>query len=395
MDLQIADRRVYLGWAAAGLSLMVLAAAGAFFVAAGLSWDTIAIGEFGLAFALVVTGGLVTSYAPRNLFGWTTMITGTFICLTLLAASFGYFQLRQEPDGEYFRFFIWVSCWLWVPAVGMPAVNFAIFPDGHLASRYWKWVPWLAGLGGALTMLSLAVTSWPLRGPLLLAGPGWLPEIVPTPRAAQIGVVLVLIATTGAAVSVIRSMRSAVGVRRNQYKWFALANVMVASALLVSLWVGASVPAAMAIAGLFAPPGVLIAIFRYRLYDVDRFINRTIVYALVTGLLALVYIAGSIFFGAAIETITGRAPSETVVAISTLAVAALFRPIRSRIQELIDRRFYRHKYDASVTIERFSSELREEVDLDELTVHLIDVVEETMQPERISLWLRPVAEGSS
>jgi hypothetical protein len=389
VDLEIADRRVFLGWAVAGSSLIVLAIAFTYFVAAGLGWDAVAIGEYGLGLALVVTGGLVTTYSPRNLFGWSTMITGTFICLTLLAASFGYHQLRQEPDGDYYRVAIWLSCWLWVPAVSMPAINFAIFPDGHLASRRWKWVPWLAALAGTLAATSLAFYSWPFRGPLLLAGPGWLPELVPMPRLTLVGIALLVVALAGAVASMMRSMFAAVGVERNQYKWFALSGVFSVVALLVSLRVGASIPAAMAIGGLVAPPGVLVAMFRYRLYDIDRLINRTIVYGIVTGLLALIYIVGTIFVGAAVKTLTGSAPSETVVAISTLAVAALFRPIRARIQELIDRRFYRHKYDASLTIERFSSELREEVDLDELTVHLLGVVEETMQPERVSLWLRP------
>jgi hypothetical protein len=134
--------------------------------------------------------------------------------------------------------------------------------------------------------------------------------------------------------------------------------------------------------------------FRHRLYDIDRVINRTVVYGLVTGALAVAYVLGTLFVGAATKTVTGTAQSETVVAVSTLAVAALFRPVRGRTQELIDRRFYRHKYDAAATIDRFSTDLRDQVDLDELTGHLLEVVEETMQPQEIFVWLRPMAEPS-
>jgi hypothetical protein len=385
------DLRTLAGWALAGASLTTLIAAWVLFVVAELHWDAVAIGEFALAGSLVVTGVLVVTYQPWNLFGWSTMVTGTFISLTLLAATIGYYNLRQEPDGAY-EVAIWLSCWLWVLAVSIPPINYAVFPDGRLATQRWLWVPIVAVLGGGLTAASIAITAWPFRGPLLLYGPGWLPELTPLPTGARIGLALLVISLIGGVATMLMRLRRSVGVTRDQYKWFALSGVLFVVALIVGLRLGLNFPAAAAIGGLMAPPCVLIAMFRYRLYNIDRVINRTIVYGLVTGLLALAYVAGTIFVGAASRTLTGRVSSETVVAVSTLVVAALFRPVRSRIQQLIDRRFYRRKYDAGLTIERFSSGLRDEVDLDELTVHLMDVIEDTMQPERVTLWLRPVTE---
>ena len=388
------DRRALLGWAIGASSLFLLALAGGLFIAAGLNWDAVAISEFALAASLLVTGLLVITYQPRNLFGWSTMLTGVFIALTLLAATIGYYNLRQEPDGAYYQVAIWFSCWLWAPAVTLPALNFAVFPNGRLESRVWLWVPLTAVVGGTLAGAAIATTAWPFRGPLLLYGPGWLPELEPLPSVARYGLGLLLVALFGSVVTMIRRMLSSTGEERNQYKWIVYSAVLSVGGLIVSLWLGTSVPAAMAIAGLFAPPAVVIAMFRYRLYDIDRVINRTIVYGLVTGALALAYVVATVLVGAASKSITGTDSSQTVVAVSTLAVAALFGPVRRRVQDLIDRRFYRHKYDAAVTVDRFTEGLRDELDLDELSEHLLGVVEETMQPEDVSLWLRPVADTS-
>jgi hypothetical protein len=136
------------------------------------------------------------------------------------------------------------------------------------------------------------------------------------------------------------------------------------------------------------PIAMGIAILKYRLYDLDRIINRTLVYGGLTALLVLVYAGGVVVLGGALRGLTGQENNSLAVAASTLAVAALFRPARSRIQGFIDRRFYRRKYDAARTLEAFSARLRDEVELDALTTDLLRVVGETVQPVRASLWLR-------
>jgi hypothetical protein len=192
-------------------------------------------------------------------------------------------------------------------------------------------------------------------------------------------------------ISLFVRFRRARGDERQQIKWFAsaaaltLAWIIVAeeqSGEIVALWgllVIASIPVATGM-----------AILRYRLYDIDRIINRTLVYGVLTGILALVYFGGVATSEAIFRALTGQEQQPQIaVVVSTLVIAALFTPLRRRIQRFIDRRFYRRKYDASKTLEDFSAQLRDETDLEALSNDLVGVVRETMQPAYVSLWLRP------
>src|SRR5215203_2388890 len=202
---------------------------------------------------------------------------------------------------------------------------------------------------------------------------------------------MLLLAGLGAVISLFVRFRRARGDERQQIKWFAsaaaltLAWIIVAeeqSGEIVALWgllVIASIPVATGM-----------AILRYRLYDIDRIINRTLVYGVLTGILALVYFGGVATSEAIFRALTGQEQQPQIaVVVSTLVIAALFTPLRRRIQRFIDRRFYRRKYDARKTLEAFSAKLRDETDLDALSDDLVGVVKETMQPSRISLWQRP------
>jgi hypothetical protein len=202
----------------------------------------------------------------------------------------------------------------------------------------------------------------------------------------------------GAAVlSLFVRLRRAEGLERQQLKWFAYAAAMFALGIVLIViplaidtpsWFVRAATAVFTAAGTTVPVAIGIAILRYRLYDIDRIINRTLVYGSLTALLAVVYLGGVISSQYAFRTLTGQGSQLAIVA-STLAIAALFNPLRKRIQAFVDRRFYRSRYDARKTLESFSSKLRDETDLDALNDELVGVVGETMQPAHASLWLRP------
>jgi hypothetical protein len=194
-------------------------------------------------------------------------------------------------------------------------------------------------------------------------------------------------------------LRRSSGVERQQIKWFAYAGAVLATSTIITYvlseasslrWLGwvAFVPGMAGNAGM--PVAVGIAILRYRLYEIDILINRTLVYGVLTGILALVYLGGVASAQAIFRAVTSQqGQSQLAVVVSTLVIAALFNPLRKRIQGFIDRRFYRKKYDAAKTLEAFSAKLRDETDLDAVSDDLLGVVRETLQPAHVSLWLRP------
>jgi MFS family permease len=269
-----------------------------------------------------------------------------------------------------------------------------LFPTGHLPSRRWRPVVWAMVAATAAVVVATALTPGPveyfpgLQNPLGLAGAG--PVLDPV---VEVGFLVMVAGVFAAAGSLIARWRRARGVERQQLKWLAYAAVM-----LVVAQVGASLlprPLFLLVSytsALLFPVAVGIAVVRYRLYDIDRLINRTLVYGLLTTLLGAIYAGTVLVLGQVFGGVGGKPPSW-VVAGATLAVAALFQPARRRIQAVVDRRFNRRKYDAARTVEAFSVRLRDEVDLDALSAELLAVVDQTMQPTTLSLWLRPAAQA--
>jgi hypothetical protein len=211
--------------------------------------------------------------------------------------------------------------------------------------------------------------------------------------------VLFAVGVGGAAASVVVRLRRSRGVERRQLEWFAYATVLfIGSSMLTSVisdvtgvgWLG-RISFVLSVMGLVClPVAVGIAILKYRLYEIDIIINRTLVYGSLTLMLVLVYFGGVTTTQAIFRTLTGQQQQpQLAVVVSTLAIAALFNPLRRRIQSFIDRRFFRSKYDARKTLEAFSVKLRDETDLEALDAELVSVVKETMQPQHVSLWLRP------
>jgi hypothetical protein len=393
---QIEPRRAQIGaWLAWGLCVVSLT-----LVVLGLvygAWNHSLLAALALgapnaiwAVSFPVVGALIATHRPRNPIGWLFCAVGVFQGLLIAAEAYGDYALRIAPGtvaGGPLAY--WVAQWVWAPSVGL-LVTFVplLFPDGRLPSPRWRPVAWLSALSIVLTCGLYGVLLWPLRAVVdrepdeLLAGG----QAIVLNAAFPLMVLCGLACLSALAIR----FRRARGIERQQLKWllFAAAVTVVILSLygLVSLlWLLPLLPAIPVAAG--------IAILRYRLYDIDRIISRTLVYGLLTAVLGLGYAGVVLGLGQVFGGVTGDPPSWAVAG-ATLAVAALFQPARRRIQAVVDRRFNRRKYDAARTVEAFSVRLRDEVDLDALTAELLVVVDQTIQPTKASLWLRPPAPDS-
>jgi hypothetical protein len=282
-----------------------------------------------------------------------------------------------------------------VPAIMMLLLLPVLFPDGRPLSPRWRPLVWVIVAGALVSLVGSAlfpgISDAPsLRNPLGLSGAAGV-TLEQTLRKLFVGLP---VAAVAAAVSLIVRFRRARGVERQQLKWLAYAmGVLIVASVTEDSWLGGWAAAGADLALWAIPAAIGVAILRYRLYEIDRLINRTLVYGLLTVLLAGVYTSAVLALGQVFGGV-GRDPPSWAIAGATLAVAALFQPARRRTQQAVDRRFNRRKYNAAKTVEAFSARLRDEVDLDALAAELLAVVDKTMQPTRASLWLQPSAETS-
>ena len=340
---------------------------------------------------LATVGLLVASHHPSNPVGWLFLGLAVLQGFDELCAAYGLRAARDGlPAGEIAE---WVASWIWILAPTLLGLVFGLFPDGYLPSRRWRIVPALAFAGCALAIPGLALS--PQFGEEFAGGQN--PFAVQSPVIElffPLGMAFVLAALLTSGGSLFFRFRRARGVERQQLKWVAAAGSCfgVALSIGVPFW-GQTIlaEALVPFAAALIPIAVAIAILRYRLYDIDVVINRTLVYGALTGTLAGAYL-GSVLL---LQLVLGGLTEDNGLAIagSTLAVAALFRPARSRIQEAVDRRFYRRKYDAQRTLTAFSARLRDELELGALSAELRLVVADTMQPTHVSLWLRSPEQG--
>ena len=400
----------WLAWSLCGLTLILVACVVAFEALYRVSLSGLSLLVFVVPSALV--GAVVASRQPRNPVGWFFVVSATCWAVNEATGRYAVYGLVIEPGSlPLAHLMAWPSTWMGVSALMLIILFLPLyFPDGRLLSPRWRPVLWLAllfsvGFGvvfGALFPGEMDELSPGVAGDVPgIVNPLGIEALRPLDRVTQVDiiltVVLLVIVLCSVASLVVRFRRSS-GEERQQMKWLTYA----AAANFATLLLVMSLPAdsawyravdslsTLVLAGL--PVAVGIAILKYRLYEIDLIINRTLVYGSLTLMLALIYFGGVATTQAIFGALTGQEEQpQLAVVVSTLVIAALFMPLRRRIQSFIDRRFYRRKYDARKTLEAFSTKLRDETDLEALSDDLVGVVRETMQPAHVSLWLRPEA----
>jgi hypothetical protein len=344
-----------------------------------------------LTFSLV--GAIIASRHPRNTIGWLFCSVGLVVGLDALAWGYAVFWFSGGSGPRSLaETAAWFSSWSWTLLLVVPTTFLLLlFPDGRLPSPRWRPVAWLAGLGIIGFVAGYALEAGPLGDFPQHVNPYGVdtPAVVIATLVANLVVGGSMVA---AAISLIVRARHAGRVERQQIKWLAYGGAVVVGTIFVSgvisVWSETLSIAATALGLLGLPVFTGVAIVRHRLYDIDVLVNRTLVYGSLTATLALIYFGGVVGLQYVFRALTGQGSTLAVVA-STLAIAALFTPLRRRVQGFVDRRFYRRKYDAAKTLAAFSTRLRDETDLDALSNDLVGVVSTTMQPAHVSLWLRP------
>ena len=350
----------------------------------------------------ITVGAFIAAHRPENAIGWIICAAALIWVLSGFALEYGVYSLITAPGSLPFGVFVSL-----LGAVGrgfawFPIITFLLllFPNGHLPSSRWRPLAWL--IAGLLVVYPITLLFDPtpfinvdprlaaIKNPLGISGTSALFDHLNTL------ILLSLFATAFACIaSVFVRFRRARGDERQQLKWFTFGLVIsilviIAIIILVFTTVNGGPGWLFYLPLLIISISVGIAILRYRLYNIDILINRTLVYGSLSALLALLYFGLVFILQSLVRAFTGQISQTPLVIVgSTLVIAALFHPLRRRIQQVIDRRFYRRKYNAVKTVEAFSATLRNEVDLSQLHEHLISVVQETMQPAHISLWLRP------
>jgi hypothetical protein len=348
--------------------------------------------------AFAVVGALVVAKRPANLIGWIMAAIALIVTIFPVGDAYAAYVMvtRGHPDALAVLG-AWVQSWYWLLLLALTFVYLPLlFPDGRLPSRRWLPLAVVLGIATLVTVVLGALTDT-LSGQSVhyrIENPIGVEGLEPVEKLPIFGLLSVLLSVgiVAAMASVVVRFRRSRGTERQQMKWFLCAAALLPSFLL-SDFLPSIIGDVLFGVGLIAlPVAIGIAVLRYRLYEIDLVINRTLVYGPLTAMLVLVYLGGVVLLQYVFRALTGQ-ESQLAVVVSTLAIAALFNPLRTRIQGFIDRRFYRRKYDAVKTLEAFRVKLRVETDLDALNGELVAVVEETMQPAHVSLWLRSPREN--
>lgn len=399
-------------WFLLGLMLVLLAIATYFNLhSAGATnnsgWGTSGVAVsavFGLAmFAFPVVGVLVVRAEARNPIGWILLAIGLVWSLDGFLTSYAGYASVHPGSLRALGLAVALDSWLWVPGFGLIGTFLLLlFPDGHLPSHGWRWLARISA--GTMIMVSVAMLFSPGSeadsGYPHLMNPLGIPALGTVLDFVQILIIVIPLCMIGCAAGLVRRFRRSQGRERLQLKWLtaggSLLSVFYLFTSVVSLRTSVATNATpgwvhvVQDLSLFSlvliPIAIGIAMLRHQLYDIDRIINRTLVYGLLTFALTGVYFGLVALIRRVTDPVAGH--SRVAVALSTLAVAALFRPARLRTQAFIDRRFYRRKYDAALTLEDFTKRLSSEVDLERLKSELVGVTSEVMQPDGISLWIR-------
>ena len=394
----------WLAWSLWALSIALMALS-LLLLALNLSHPNAHVFDWWLGNATIVidvtVGAIVASRRPENPVGWLLCLSGVAVSTSSFTSQYAIYALLAQPGslpaGEALA---WIAAWLLPVMIALQVFYLLLFPTGRLPSRRWRWLAWLTVAFVVAGVLSSAFASGahlgslgPIRNPLGVEGLNGVYEAILYTMSPLLYV--------AAASSLFVRLGRAGEVERQQIKWFAYGAATFAIGIILIVvplaidtppWFERAGVVIFTVAGAAVPISIGIAILRYRLYEIDLLINRTLVYGALMATLVAVYFGGVVSLQHAFRVLTGSGSQLAVVA-STLAIAALFNPLRRRIQSFVDRRFYRKKYDARKTLEEFGATLRDETDLNALGGDLVAVARETMQPEHVSLWLRPQTGG--
>lgn len=384
-----------LGFVIAGVAQVVITIA--------LSWDRAAHGaapfDAGtvvelLAFLMfVLLGGLLVLRRPRHPIGWLLSALGLAVLLQQIVQAYAV-RGHALPSGAGlpgWQFASWVLVWSIAPPLILLIEVLLLFPTGRPSSRAWTGVAWVVAVGGVVLTIGWAVASWPQRGVAAVTAGVSLPTALELLRSALIACVPV------AVLSLLWRFRRAAPDERQQLKWLALAaTALMASAVagLVTAALGRTSRIVDA-AGMVSIAGVAVsmtlAVLRYRLYEIDRLLSRTVSYGVLSALLVALYSVAVVTVGALLGPVARD--SSPAVAVSTLIVAAAFAPLRARTQHVVDRHFNRPEHDRQREVGAFGSRLRADVRLEDLRSDLLAVVDRVVAPHTVSIWLRPSPGG--
>jgi len=379
---------------------IALVGLGLLFHVLNVSQSSVPVFSYWVSSALVgvgfpTVGAIIASRRTKNPIGWLLCASGLALGAVMFASEYAIYSLLVAPETLPAGEAVALGNPLWVLGFNLIVLMLILFPTGQLPSSRWRWVVYLflaIALAEVVAMLFLPGT---LEGLNLIENPLGI-EGLPIGRKPVQGLVFT-VGLVGSGTLILR-MRRGSWVERQQIKWLAYAAAAATGSSILtyppleaigSRWVTSVGHILLGLGVLGIPISIGIAILRYRLYEIDTLINRTFVYGVLTAMLVAVYFGGVTATQAIVRTLTGQEQQpQLAVVVSTLVVAALFNPLRRRIQSFIDRRFYRSKYDARKTLEAFGSRLRDETDLEKLCEDLAEVVDETMQPAHVSVILR-------
>jgi hypothetical protein len=354
-----------------------------------LTLDAFTVGGIVLGATYGFVGWVIASRRPENAIGWVFLVVGMSQAIDPFASAYSSYGLAIAPGSLPFAdVMAWVALWVWAPGFTfLVTLAVLLFPDGQPPSPRWRPLVWASFAVMGLLAIPMAIATWPLRGPALL-GPtdsltGTAVEIA---RGLQfVGIIAIPFVAGASIAGMVARFRRAGEIEREQLKWFTFAAIPEVGFIVASAFLTMPPFTAILIAPLL-PAAATIAILRYHLFEIDRIVSRTIAYGLVTGLLVVAYAASILLIQGPLEEVTG---ADTIaVALSTLVVAALFQPLRVRVQRIVDGRFDRARYDAERTTTEFSERLRDQVDLPTVAEELDRTVRHAISPASVGLWLR-------
>jgi hypothetical protein len=340
-----------------------------------------------------VVGAVLVSKRPTNLIGWIMAVVALMVAIFPVGGTYATYVMvtRGQPDALAVVG-AWAGSWYWYVLIALAVIYLPLlFPDGRLPSRRWLPVAVVPGIGTlSIVVLGALVDTLFVEGAGKIDNPIGIEGLAFAEDLPVFGLLngLLIVGLVGAVASVVVRFRRSRGAERQQMKWFVYAAALILLAPVVDRLPDVVNGVWLSLVLIATSTAIGIAVLRYRLYDIDIVINRTLVYGSLTVTLVVLYFGGIVVLQRIFVVLTGERSTLAVVA-STLLIAALFTPLRKRLQSFIDRRFYRRKYDARKTLEAFSTTLRDETNLDALNDHLVGVIRETMQPSHVSLWLRP------